>query len=411
MRLRIHRGAKEIGGNCVELQSGFSSILIDLGLPLHADSPEPSLLPAVGGLTGRSNPNLAGIVLSHAHGDHYGLAGLVHPGIPILIGAQARKLLMASARFMRLPLQPAGLRTYADRTAFELGAFRITAFLTDHSAFDAYSLLIEADGKRVFYSGDLRAHGRKARLFDDLVADPPTDIDVLILEGTTLSRPGTESAQSESELEGDILAAISKAPGLVLSAFSPQNIDRFVSVFRATKRAGRTFIADVYLAHLLDEIALPSLPTAETGAFRVYLPSRQRQRIIADQAFSLVEQYRGVRIFDEEIAQHPNRFVMLFRESMMADLDRIDSSGATLLYSLWPGYLERSNLRASCAERQIELQIHHTSGHADRETLLRFSQALEARQVVPIHTEVPHLMEALIPNVRIVQDGEWLNVG
>lgn len=297
MRLRIHRGAAEIGGSCVELQSGSSSILIDLGLPLNAHDPEPSLLPAVLGLTDGSNPNLAGVVLSHAHGDHYGLAGLVHSDIPIFIGAQARKLLVASARFMRLPLQPARLRTYADRTVFELGPFRITPFLTDHSAFDAYSLLIEAGGNRVFYSGDLRAHGRKARLVDELVADPPTDIDVLILEGTTLSRPNTGSAQSESELEGYILAAINKAPGLVLTAFSPQNIDRFVSVFRATKRAGRTFIADVYLAHLLDEIALPSLPVAGSGAFRVYLPSRQWQRIIADQAFSLVERYRGARIF------------------------------------------------------------------------------------------------------------------
>lgn len=410
MRLRIHRGAAEIGGNCVELQSGPSSVLIDLGLPLNAEGPEPSLLPAVRGLTDGSNPNLAGIVLSHPHGDHYGLAGLVHPGIPVFIGTHARKLLMASARFMRLPLQPCMLRTYANRAGFEIGGFKVTPFQTDHSAFDAYSLLIEANGKRVFYSGDLRAHGRKARLVEDLVAEPPTDIDVLILEGTTLSRPDTKRAQTEADLENDILAAISKATGLVLIAFSPQNIDRFVSVFRATKRAGRTFIADVYLAHLLDEIALPSLPVARSGAFRVYLPYRQRQRLIADQAFPLVERYRGARIFDAEIARHPNRFVMLFRESMMADLDRIEPSNATLLYSLWPGYLEKSNLRTWCAERRIDLQVHHTSGHADRETLFHLTQALKARQVVPIHTEAPHVMQTSVENVRVVRDGEWIDV-
>jgi ribonuclease J len=410
MRLRIHRGAAEIGGNCVELQSGPSSILIDLGLPLNAEGPEPSLLPAVRGLTDGSNPNLAGIVLSHPHGDHYGLAGLVHPDIPVFIGTHARKLLMASARFMRLPLQPSMIRTYANRAAFEIGGFKVTPFLTDHSAFDAYSLLIEVNGKRVFYSGDLRAHGRKARLVDDLIADPPSDIDVLILEGTTISRPDTKRAQTEADLENDILAAIHKATGLVLTTFSPQNIDRFVSVFRATKRAGRTFIADVYLAHLVDDLALSSLPGARSEAFRVYLPSRQRQRIISDHAFSLVEQYRGARIFDEEIARHPNRFVMLFRESMMADLDRIEPSNATLLYSLWPGYLEKNNLRAWCTERQIDLQVHHTSGHADRETLLRLAQALKPRQVVPIHTDDPHVMKTLIPNTRVVRDGEWIDV-
>jgi mRNA degradation ribonuclease J1/J2 len=34
MLLTIHRGAKEIGGSCVEIQSGGTRILIDFGIPL-----------------------------------------------------------------------------------------------------------------------------------------------------------------------------------------------------------------------------------------------------------------------------------------------------------------------------------------------------------------------------------------
>ena len=33
MKLTIHRGAKEIGGTCIEIQSENSKILIDFGLP------------------------------------------------------------------------------------------------------------------------------------------------------------------------------------------------------------------------------------------------------------------------------------------------------------------------------------------------------------------------------------------
>jgi len=58
--------------------------------------------------------------------------------------------------------------------------YRITPFLVDHSAYDAYGLLVESDGKRLFYSGDLRAHGRKATLFELLVAKPPKNIDALL---------------------------------------------------------------------------------------------------------------------------------------------------------------------------------------------------------------------------------------
>ena len=58
-----------------------------------------------------------------------------------------------------------------------LGPFLITPFLVDHFAYDAYALLIEADGKRLLYSGDLRMHQQKAQLMDKLMAFGPKDVD------------------------------------------------------------------------------------------------------------------------------------------------------------------------------------------------------------------------------------------
>ena len=277
MRLRIHRGAQEIGGNCVEIEAQGTSILLDLGLPLTADTAVPSLLPDIPGLTDGSNPHLLGIILSHTHGDHYGLTGLVHSAIPVWMGAQAHTVLQASQHFVRRDPLPQTIRSYRNQQPFDLGPFRVTPYLADHSAFDAFSLLIEADGKRVFYSGDLRAHGRKSRLFENLVQHPPKAIDVLLLEGTTLSRSNNSNApETEQELEQRILDMIKDSSGLVLVAFSPQNIDRFVTLFRASKRARRTFVADVYLAHLLDKLALPSLPKPTEPGMRVYLPDSQK---------------------------------------------------------------------------------------------------------------------------------------
>ncbi len=36
LQLCIHRGTREIGGTCVELESSGQRILLDLGLPLNA---------------------------------------------------------------------------------------------------------------------------------------------------------------------------------------------------------------------------------------------------------------------------------------------------------------------------------------------------------------------------------------
>jgi ribonuclease J len=331
------------------------------------------------------------------------------------MGERARSMLLASAPFLPYSPIPESIRTYQSEAAFTLGPFRITPWLTDHSALDAYSLLAEAEGKRVFYSGDLRVHGRKARLVERLLAHPPEAIDCLLLEGTTLSRHHDLDRRSETEdqLEERMVQCIKDTEGLVLTAFSPQNIDRFVTIFRSVRRAGRTFIADLYLAHVIDQLKIPSLPSPEAGGFRVYLPAAQRRRIVNSRAFDLVRPYRTSQIFKEEIAAKPGWWAMLFRESMCSDIERMSVlSGATLLYSLWPGYLDQphNRLRAWCAANRVPLHIYHTSGHAAPTDLVRIAAALKPRVVIPIHTEAACTMQSLIPGTALLPDGEWLSI-
>ena len=50
MRLRIHRGAKEIGGTCIEVEAEGRRLALDVGLPLDApDEAQERLLPEVPG--------------------------------------------------------------------------------------------------------------------------------------------------------------------------------------------------------------------------------------------------------------------------------------------------------------------------------------------------------------------------
>ncbi len=84
MWLTIHRGAEQIGGSCLEIEHESKRLIIDLGLPLDSglnDTP----LPAVKGLVDYT-PDLLGLVISHSHLDHYGLAAKISPQVPIFIG-------------------------------------------------------------------------------------------------------------------------------------------------------------------------------------------------------------------------------------------------------------------------------------------------------------------------------------
>lgn len=84
MHVCIHRGARQIGGSCVEVESGGRRIVIDIGLPLDADRAD-TPLPAVAGLQ-TDDDALPAVAISHAHVDHYGLAAGIRQNIPVLIG-------------------------------------------------------------------------------------------------------------------------------------------------------------------------------------------------------------------------------------------------------------------------------------------------------------------------------------
>ena len=86
MQVRIHRGAREIGGSCVEIEACAERIVIDVGLPLdrnydHDDYPR---LPAVSGLAPQTAADgLLAVFISHTHPDHAGLLSSIAPGLPV----------------------------------------------------------------------------------------------------------------------------------------------------------------------------------------------------------------------------------------------------------------------------------------------------------------------------------------
>ncbi|MGJ0391152.1 MAG: MBL fold metallo-hydrolase [Methylocystis sp.] len=271
-RVRIHRGARQIGGTCVELEAQCQRIVLDLGLPLDAEKASEALLPDIPGLK-FSEPALRAIVLSHGHVDHWGLTPYVGSDIPIAVGAATARILRAAAPFVPTPFIFQVSYELVDRKPLEIGPFRVTPYLVDHSAFDAYALLVEAGGRRLFYSGDIRGHGRKASLFERLLAHPPRDVHAMLMEGSSLGRLGPdEHFPTETEIEEKFVERFRAAPGFVAVSASAQNIDRLVSIYRACKRTGKTLVLDLYAMEILNATGNKNIPGPGWPNLAFYVP-------------------------------------------------------------------------------------------------------------------------------------------
>jgi len=413
MRVCIHRGTKEIGGTCVEIESRGERIVVDVGLPLDATTPEATTLPPIC-RSETPDPSLLGVVISHPHQDHYGLAYKLPDQTLFLIGKAAQSILAAAELFT-----PAVVATFEnvqhleDRKAIKLGPFTITPFLVDHSAYDAYAILVEADGKRLFYSGDFRAHGRKGALFEKFVCQPPDRVDLLLMEGTTIGRDD-QAFPTEEALEQRFVELFQQTKGMPLVWCSGQNIDRLVTIMRACIKARRQFIIDMYTAHILRATGNDRLPQAGWDHIKVFLPSAQRQQIKRHGEFEVAKSYRAWRIFPEHLAQAAPTSVMLFRPSMMKDLE--DASclvGSRVIYSLWAGYLKDAKtipFHDWLRQHGIPLCECHTSGHAAVRDLVRLRKAFSNAPVVPIHTVNADRFEELFGNAQCHNDGEWWTV-
>ncbi len=415
MQICIHRGAKEIGGTCIEIESQGKRIVLDVGLPLDVVDPDAMSLHPVTGFD-KPDPSLLGVVISHPHQDHYGLAYRLPQETKFLIGKAAQSMLEAAGDFTPAGLTLKNVIHLKDRRPIVRGPFTITPYLVDHSAYDSYAILVEADGKRLFYSGDFRAHGRKSLLVEKLISDPPRNVDVLLMEGTTLGRPEGEAGfPTEDDLVERFIELFKQTDGLALVWASGQNIDRIVTLYKACRRTNRQLILDVYTAHVLRATGNDRVPQADWRDIKVFLPDNQKRRIVRIRSFELANVFRPYRIFPEQIPVTAERSVMLFRPSMIRDLEKIDGLKiGRMICSVWGGYLkddQDKQLLDWLKRRTIPLDHCHTSGHADPANLQRLRDAFPQAEAVPVHTTDRHrYTEALAPT-RKLDDGEWFAVG
>ncbi len=398
MKIKIYRGTEEIGGTCIELKADNGKILwLDLGIPLNSSNPDISY---------SKNP-LDALLISHPHQDHYGLMESLDPVIPVYMGQISLDLINTTRRFLGLgPLKNTIYAIHAWSSFTIAATFRVYPYLVDHSSPEAFAFMIEVDGKRIFYTGDLRSSGRKGKLFDRIISNPPKDIDLLLTEGTMIERRA-QKYETEEQVEKAITDIVVNQQNLTYVVSAAQNIDRFCSVFNACRAGKKMLVIDVYSAFLLEIVGRKSdrLPTVAANRILVYASESQMDKI-ASPEFDEFRRKIKLKTPHNGVFVKPEKFVYFVRVPNEKMIDKMRHKGEiNLIYSQWLGYLEDENRNPASnlinklrGEGKVRFHHIHTSGHASLEEIVELAKAISPTLTVPIHTDNPEKVRSLFAN-------------
>ena len=377
MEINIIRGQNQIGGSIIEISSKSTKIILDIGSNLEDKE---IVVPEIDRLF-KGKAKYDGVLISHHHSDHVGLATRILPEIQIYMGEKSYEIYKVSNEYMGKEYlkEP---KIFKAEEEFFIGDIKITPYLCDHSAFDSYMFLLDCEGKRMLYTGDFRSNGRKS--FEPLLRKLPK-VDVLITEGTNLSNNKIGKinlTEKELEKKGIELLEGNDKPVFVLMAAT--NIDRIVTFYKIANATKRLFLLDTYAGLITDTIG-GNIPNPGTFSnVRMFLTNQNK--------YEILENYKKNKIGRKGIVN--SNFMMCVRSSMKQYLENYPEGfsfeGCTMFYSMWEGYKKEKNMKEFLEfmeEKGVKIISLHTSGHADEKDFDKLIKKVEPEIIIPVHTE------------------------
>ena len=395
MKIIIHRGTNQIGGCLTEITSNRGTkILIDIGanLPDSNESQKPEI--ELEGLT-KGKINFDAILVTHYHGDHIGLYNKVYSNIPLYIGKVSKGIFtIVQTRLHKANLVTqkdldiiSNFKTFQIREQIQIFDILVTPIAVDHSAFDSYMFLIEADDKKILHTGDFRTHGQRGKAVLEAIKKYVGKVDCLICEGTTLTR-NQDKVLTEFQLQKQA-EKIFKENKFNFVLCSSTNIDRIAALHKASIHIHKMFICDKYQGEILE-----------------YVNNHSRSKLYKFNDSQDTKVYYYAPNMLKKMKQYG--FVMLVRanDKFKPILHTFDNNA--FIYSQWLGYLKKENEEYKRIQDFVpkDYIYLHTSGHATPEAIKEVIKIINPNVVIPIHTEQKEKMRELTDKAIILEDKE-----
>src|SRR5499427_3709558 len=387
-------GAGEIGMNLALYGLGDERkrqwIAVDLGVAFAGDDlPGVDLiLPDVRFLE-EERRNLLGIVLTHAHEDHFGALLDLWPRLRLPLYATPFTAALLEAKRQGEPGAPdIPVNVVALNSRFRLGPFDIEYVSMAHSIPESNGLIIRSTLGAVLHTGDWKIDPTP-------VIGPPTDeaklralgnAGCLALIGDSTNAPREGRSPSETDVAKSLAELIKSAPNRVAVTTFASNVARIRAVAEAAAACEREV---VLVGRAMERISQVARETGYLNGVAEFRPLEAYGYLPPDRVLALCTGSQGeARAALARIAEDDHPEVTFSRG------DRVIFSSRAI-----PGN-EKAVMRVvnGLVDRGIEVitdrtHLVHVSGHPRRAELADMIKWVRPQILIPVHGEALHMAE------------------
>ncbi|MDQ8728753.1 ribonuclease J [Bradyrhizobium sp. LHD-71] len=393
-----------------------SWIAVDLGVSFGDEEHLPGIdliLPDIAFLE-KERKNLLGLVLTHAHEDHFGAIIDLWPKLqcPIYATPFSAALLAAKCEAeFNSPKIPVTVVPLGGR--IDIGPFNVEFISVAHSIPESNALAIRTDVGTVLHTGDWKIDPTP-------LIGLPTDEKrlreigeegVLALVGDSTNAVREGRSPSETEVAAVLAGIVKSSPGRVAVTTFASNVARMKAVADAARAAEREVVV---IGRAMERVAQVARETGYLAGVQGFRDARLYGHFPPDKVLALCTGSQGEpRAALARIAADNHPDVTLNKG------DRVIFSSRTI-----PGNEKAvGNIINGLVTQGIEVitdrtHLVHVSGHPRRDELREMISWVKPQILIPAHGEALHLSEhadlarkAGVPKVIVCRNGDLVKLG
>src|SRR5689334_4329238 len=391
-------------------------LAIDLGVSFGDEEHLPGIdliMPDVSFLE-KERKNLVGLVLTHAHEDHFGSIIDLWPKLrcPIYATKFSAALFEAKCESERDPpkipvtVVPSGGRV-------DIGPFSVEFIPVAHSIPESHALAIHTDVGTVLHTGDWKIDPTPiiGQPTDERRLRELGDAGVLALVGDSTNAVREGRSPSEAEVAKTIVELVKSAKGRVAVTTFASNVARIKAVADAARAADREVVV---VGRAMERVVQVARETGYLDGVQNFRSMEMYGHFPADKVLALCTGSQGEpRAALARIANDDHPEITLNRGDSVIFSSRTIPGNEKAVGSIVNGLVAQG----------VEIitdrtHLVHVSGHPRQDELRDIIAWTRPQLLIPVHGEALHLSEharlaraAGVPRVLTVRNGDLVQLG